>query len=104
MNDPVATQTGVSGSESMQGKHIDEGEPTSTMTFHGAVKFAFLYTVNCVYDIFSFDSTAKANAIQNGVAFSTAIMKKYEDIPNSNGMKVLMDIPDLETGKKCYSR
>jgi hypothetical protein len=40
------------------------------------------------------------DAIDNGIAFVDAIMKDYKDVPDSNGMKVLYDVPDLETGTK----
>jgi hypothetical protein len=36
-------------------------------------------------------------AIQLGIAFISAIMKSYEDIPNSFGMKVLRGVPGLES-------
>ena len=37
--------------------------------------------------------------IQRGQDFVESIMKDYEDIPNSNGMKVLRNAMNLETGK-----
>jgi hypothetical protein len=44
------------------------------------------------------DYLGKEQAIRDGIAFSTAIMKDYEDIPNSNGMQVLRNVPNRVTG------
>jgi hypothetical protein len=38
-------------------------------------------------------------AIQKGKAYIDSILKPYEDIPNSHGMKVLRGVYDLETSK-----
>jgi hypothetical protein len=48
--------------------------------------------------LFNHDRTGKEKAIQIGNTFIAAIMKSYEDIPNSFGMKVLRDVPKLESG------
>jgi hypothetical protein len=51
-----------------------------------------------VYIFLFFDYSGKEQAIRDGIAFSTAIMKDYEDIPNSNGMQVLRNVPNRVTG------
>jgi hypothetical protein len=58
--------------------------------------FPFL-TTSCVY-VFVCDYLGKEQAILDGIAFSTAIMKDYEDIPNSSGMQVLRNVPTRVTG------
>jgi hypothetical protein len=44
---------------------------------------------------------AKPEALDNGVRFVESIMKDYVDIPGSNGMKILENVTDFETGEVC---
>ena len=45
-----------------------------------------------------FGPFATEEQVKRGYEFLTAIMKPLEDIPNSNGMKVMRSIPDMDTG------